>query len=140
MTAELIHLIDTQYMTNIRPTVDRYTTDSWPLYLRQLTALSPTVDRCTTEILPTLDRYSGRYIDRHSADSWSLHRPTTERLSTDYQPKGDRLSTGCRPVYRSSIDRLSTDISTAISVESTYVNMISVFFACHVEQALNRIL
>ena len=137
MTAELIHLIDTQYMTNIRPTVNL--------------SLSPTVDRCTTEIWPTLDRYSGRYIDRHSADSWSLHRPTTERLWTDYQPKVDRLSTncrltvnrlstGCRPIYRSSIDRLSTDISTAISVESTYVNMISVFFACHVEHALNRIL
>ena len=35
-------------------------------------------------------------------------------------PTIDRLSTDTRPIYRSSIDRLSTDMSTAMSTEATY--------------------
>ena len=41
-----------------------------------------------------------------------------------YTSQGDRLSTNYRPLYRSSVDRLSTAISTAMSsdrsVDTTY--------------------
>ena len=45
------------------------------------------------------------YIHLYSADSWSLYRPTVDRLLTDWRPTVDQLSTDCRP----SIDRVSTD-------------------------------
>ena len=66
------------------------------------------------------DLYIDRYIDRLSTDC----RPTVDRQSIDY-----------RPIYRSTIGRqptdLSTDISVDVSVESAAVNMILVFSSCH---------
>ena len=63
------------------------------------------------------DLYIDRYIDRLSTDC----RPTVDRQSIDY-----------RPIYRSTIGRqptdLSTDISVDVSVESAAVNMILIFF------------
>ena len=57
-----------------------------------------------------------RNIDRYSADSLSLSRPTGGRISTDSRPTVDRHSTACRSTidrlsidYRSTIDRLSID-------------------------------
>ena len=69
---------------------------------------------------PTYDRYSVevrlRNIDRYSADSLSLSRPTGGRISTDSRPTVDRHSTACRSTVhrlstdsRSTIDRLSID-------------------------------
>ena len=34
-----------EHLTDIRTTVDQYTTDSWLIYHRQLTDISPTYDR-----------------------------------------------------------------------------------------------
>ena len=64
--------------------------------------MSPTYDRWSVEV-------RRRNIDRYSADSLSHDLLTIDRLSTDY-----------RPLYRPSVDRLPTAISTAISVETTY--------------------
>ena len=55
-------------------------------------------------------------IDRLSTDYRPLYRPTVDRVSTEYRPSVDRLSTECRP----TIDRVSTAISTDISVEITH--------------------
>ena len=61
-----------------------------------------------------------RNIDRYSADSLSHYRPTIDRLSTDYRPTVDRLSTDYRPTVDRYIDRLSTAMSTDISVDITH--------------------
>ena len=36
--------------TDIRPTADQYTTDSWPIYHQQLTDTPPRYDRLSTDI------------------------------------------------------------------------------------------
>ena len=46
----------------MRPTVDRYATDSWPIYHRQLTDTPPTVDRHITDSWPI--------YHRHMTDIW----------------------------------------------------------------------
>ena len=69
-------------MTDIRTTVDRYTTHSWPIYHRHMT---DSKSRCVVEI---------------SNDTWPIVYLTIDRLSTDYRPTIDRLSTDCRPLYR----------------------------------------
>ena len=146
------------------PTVDRYATDSWPTYHRQLTDIPPTYDRYSVEVRL-------RNIDRYSADSLSLSRPTGGRISTDSRPTVDRHSTACRSTvhrlstdsrstidrlsidyrptidrlstdYRSTIDRyidrLSTDIAVDIAVDITSplptVNMIQQFYILQISQ------
>ena len=44
-------------------------------------------------------------LHRVSTDYRPLYRPTVDRVSTDYRPSVDRVSTDCR----SSVDRLSTE-------------------------------
>ena len=80
-------------------THDWYSNDSWPIYHRQLTDIPPTVDRYITDIWPIVGRGASRPIVY----------PTLDWLSTDY-----------RPLYRPSVDRLSTAISTDRSVDTTY--------------------
>ena len=89
----------------MRPTVDRYATDSWPTYHQQLTDITPTYDRYSVEV-------RWRSIDRYSGDTLSLCRPNIDRLSTNSGPTLDGLSVDSRPtvdrltiVYRSTIDR-----------------------------------
>ena len=124
----------------MRPTVDRYATDSWPICHRQLTDIPPTADRYTTDswptyhrqltdIPPTYDRYSvemrRRNIDRYSADGLSLWVPNVGRRSLDSRPPLDRQSADGRSTdgrlssdCRSTVDQLSTAIvSTAIAVD-----------------------
>ena len=97
-------------LTDIRPTVDRYTTDSWPICHRHMT---DSRSRCVVEI---------------STDTRSIVYPTIDWLSTDGRPTIDRLSTDYRLLHRPSVDRLSTAISTAIStdrsVDTTYSKQI----------------
>ena len=85
-------------MTDIRTTVDRYTTDSWPIYHRQFTDIPPTVDWYTTDSWPI--------YHRHMTDSKS--RCVVE-ISTDTRPivflTIDRLSTDCWPTIDRYIDR-----------------------------------
>ena len=69
-------------LTDIRPTVDRYTTDSWPICHRHMTDIR---SRCVVEI---------------STDNRPIVYPTIDWLSTDGRPTVDRLSTDYRPLYR----------------------------------------
>lgn len=79
--------------TDIGPTADRYTTNSWPMYHRELIDTPPRYDRLSTDIAVDV-----------SADSWSQYRPIIGLLSNDI-----------------SVEYLPTlDIWTAISVASTY--------------------
>ena len=70
---------------------------------------------------PTIDRYIGRLsvdyrsaIDRLSVDI----RPTVDRQSTDSRPMHHpictHLSVECRPIYRSTIGRQSTDYRSIV--------------------------
>ena len=103
------------HTTDIRTTVDRYTTDSSPIYHRHMTdSKSRCVVKISTDTRPivylTIDRLSTDYrptIDRLSTD----YRPTIDRLSTDCRPTIDRLSTDCRPLYRPLCRPLSRPIS-----------------------------
>ena len=92
--------ISTDISIDYRPTLDRY--------IQRLSSdYRPSVDRPSTECRPITDRY----ID---------YRPTIDRyidrLSTECRPSIERVSTECRP----TIDRVSTAISTDISVGITH--------------------
>ena len=78
----------------MRPTADRYATDSWPTYHWQLTDIPPTYDRYSVEVCR-------RNIDRYSADGLSLCRPTVDHLSIDSRSTGERLALDSR----STVDR-----------------------------------
>ena len=105
----------------MRPTVDRYATDNWPTYHRQLADIQPTYDRYSVEMCrplyrPPVDRLSvdvavdtRSIVGRLSIDS----RPSVDRQSTECRSSVDRVSIECRP----SVDRLSTATSTAIAVD-----------------------
>ena len=95
----------------------------------------PSVDRPSTECWPITDWYIGqestnywRSVREKSAKCWwsiGVRKAISaeiqlERLSTDYQPCLDRVSTDYRRLYRPSVDRLSTAISTDRSVDTTY--------------------
>ena len=125
---DLTHVTDTWHMTDIRPTVDQYTTDSWPIYHRQLTNITPTRDRYLMEMRL-------QNVNWHSADSWLLYWPTIawlstdiwltiNWLSTDYQPTIDRLSAD---IYRSTIDRLPI-YRSIYRLRLPTVNMIRIVF------------
>ena len=94
-------------MTNIRPTVDQYTTDSWPIYHRQSTDTPPGYDRLSTDTVVDISTQTRPIVSRY-----------IDQLSTDYRRTIGQLS-NCRPIYRSSINWLSTDIDR-LSVESAY--------------------
>ena len=106
------------------PTIDRVSTNYWPIHRSSIDQPSTkyrrsvgeksakcrwtksyigrhtsgtTIGRVSTECRPT--------IDRLSTDYRPLYRPTVDRVSTEYRPSVDRLSTDCRP----SVDRLSTE-------------------------------
>ena len=64
----------------------------------------------------SVDIFIGRQSTDISVDISVDYRPTIGGLSADYRWTIGRLSVDCRPIYRSAIGRLSTDIST----ESTY--------------------
>ena len=66
----------------------------------------------------------------YSADGLSHDRLTIDRLSTDCRTTIDRLSTEYRPLYRPSVDRLSTAISTDRSVDTTYSKQDPFIFVC----------
>ena len=72
----------------------------------------PCLDRVSTHYRPTIDRY----IDRLSTEC----RRSIDRLSTEYRPTVDRLSTDYRESVDRYIDRLSTAMSTDISVDITH--------------------
>ena len=89
-----------------RPTIDRVSTNYWPIHWSSIDQLSA---KC---------RWTKSYIGRDTSGT------TIDRVSTECRPTIDRLSTGCRPSidrlsteYRPTIDRVSTAISTAMSTD-----------------------
>ena len=122
--------------SDYRPSVDRPSTERWPITDRYIGEVSTNYRRSVGEVSVKyqwtksyIDRdTSGTTIDRVSTEC----RPTIVRVSTDYQPTIDRyidrVSTDYRPTidrvstyYRPSVDRLSTAIATDRSVDTTYV-------------------
>ena len=95
-------LIFERQLTDIPPTVDWYTTDSWPIYHRHM---SDSKSRCVVEISTDARPIVYPTLDWLSTGCW----PTIDRLSTDYRPTVDLLSIA-----------ISTAISTDISVDITY--------------------
>ena len=112
-----------------RPTIDRVSTNYWPIHRSSIDQLSTnyrrsvdevsakcrwtksyigrdtsgtTIDRVSTECGPTIDRLSTDY--RPTAMSTDC-RPSVDQVSTECRPSIDRLSTECRP----TIDRVSTE-------------------------------
>ena len=93
-----------------QPSVDRPSTESWPITDWYISQESTNYRRSVREKSAKC-RWS---IGVRKALSAEIH---LERLSTDYQPFLDRVSTDYRPLYRPSVDRLSTAISTDWSVD-----------------------
>ena len=96
-----------------RPSVDRPSTERWPITDRYIGEVSTNYRRSVGEVLVNEKPYRPRHI-------WNDYRPCLDRVSSDYRPSLDRLSTDYQPLYRPSLDRLSTAISTDRSVDTTY--------------------
>ena len=94
--------------SDYRPSVDRPSTERWPITDRYIGEASTNYRRSVSEVSVKYrwtKSYIGRdtsgtTIDRVSTES----RPTIVRVSTDYRPTIDRVSTDYRPLYR-PIDR-----------------------------------
>ena len=129
-----------------RPTIDRVSTNYWPIHRSSIDQLSTNYRQSVGEVLakcrpkvgevsmneklyrprhiwidywPCLDWVSTHYrptIDRYIDRLSTECRLSVNRVSTDCQPSVDRLSTKCRP----TIDQVSTAISTDISVNITH--------------------
>ena len=89
-------------MTDIRPTVEWCTTNSWPICHQHMT---DSQSRCVVEISTNTRPIVYPTIDWLLSDC----QLTIEWLSTDCRPTIDWLSTGSRPLYRPSLGRVSTD-------------------------------
>ena len=112
-------LKQTKVLTDIPPTVDRYSADNqWSAYRPSVAAISTEISAdsrpiCRLSLGRYLGWYIGRYVDR---------RHISVDISTDTRPI-------CRPTYRSTlgwyVDRyiggvsvdMSTEMSTDLSVE-----------------------
>ena len=147
-------LICDRQLTDMRPTVDRYATDSWPICHRQLTDMRPTVDRYTTDSWPTYQRQltdMPPIVDRHINDSWPIyHRHMTDIRSTAistasrYIDHQSAISTASRSTVdrrsgrqsidsRLTVDRHSIDSRSIVSKikerKQPYLNLIYFLFA-----------
>ena len=110
--------------SDYRPSVDRPSTERWPITDRYIGEVSTNYRRSVGEVSVNEKLFRPRHI-------WKDYRPCLDRVSSEYRPSLYRLSTDYRPLYRPSLDRLSTDyrpsvhrLSTAIStdrsVDTTY--------------------
>ena len=126
-----------------RPTIDRVSTNYWPIHRSSIGQLSTNYRRSMGEVSAKCRRsvgeksakcrWSKSYIGRDTSGT------TIDRVSTECRPTIDRLSsaisTDCRALYRPTVDRVSTEyrptvdrlstaistaISTDISVDSTH--------------------
>ena len=114
-----------------RPTIDRVSTNYWPIHRSSIDQLSTNYRRSVGEKSAKC-RWTKSYIGRDTSgttiDRVSIHyrptidrlrplyRPSVDQVSTEYRPSVDRVSTECRPSvdrvwtdYRPSVDRLSTE-------------------------------
>ena len=118
--------------SDYRPSVDRPSTERWPITDRYISEVSTNYRRSVGEVSVNEKLYRPRHI-------WNDYRPCLDRVSSDYRPSLYRLSTAIsaesRPTidqlstdYRPSVDRLSTAISTDRSVDTTYTGTWSADF------------
>ena len=98
--------------SDYRPSVDRPSTERWPITDRYISEVSTNYRRSVGEVSVNEKLYRPRHI-------WNDYRPCLDRVSSDYRPSLDRLSTGYRPLYWPSLDRLSTDYRSTIDWLST---------------------
>ena len=127
----MVFLLSSDY----RPSVDRPSTECWPITDRYIGEVSTNYRRgvggksvrCRWSIgeqkaisaethLERLSTVSRPSVVRLSSESQPTIDRYIDRVSTDYRPTIDWLSTECRP----SVDRPSTAISTDRSVDTTY--------------------
>ena len=102
-------------MTDIRPTVEWCTTNSWPICHQHMT---DSQSRCVVEISTNTRPIVYPTIDWLLSDcQLTIEWLSTDyrRLSTNYRLTVDRLSTAISTEFGPSVDRLSTAISTTIS-------------------------
>ena len=88
--------------TECRPITDRYIGQVSTNYRRSIGEVSAKCRRKVGEVSVNEKLYQPRHI-------WNDYRPCLDPLSTDY-----------RPLYRPTVDRLSTATSTDISVNITH--------------------
>ena len=95
--------------SDYRPSVDRPSTERWPITERYIGEIST---KCRWSIGERKAISAETHLERLS----TVSRPCVVRLSAESRPTIDQLSTD----YRPSVDRLSTAISTDRSVDTTY--------------------
>ena len=95
-----------------RPTIDRVSTNYWPIHRSSIDQLSAKCRRNVGEVSVNEKLYRPRHIwndyrpvsrpsvDPLSTDYRPLYRATVDRVSSDCRPSVDQLSTECRPLYR----------------------------------------
>ena len=93
--------------SDYRPSVDRPSTERWPITDRYIGEVSTNYRRSVGEVSVNEKLYRPRHI-------WNDYRPCLDRVSSDYRPSLDRLSTDYRPLYRPTIDRLSTEYRPSV--------------------------
>ena len=98
--------------SDYRPSVDRPSTERWPITDRYIGEVSTNYRRSVGEVSVNEKLYRPRHI-------WNDYRPCLDRVSSDYRPSLYRLSTDYRPLYRPSLDRLSTNYRPTIDLVST---------------------
>ena len=104
-----------------RPTIDRVSTNYWPIHRSSIDQLSTNYRQSVGEVSAKCRRSVGErkaiLAETHLERLSTVSRPSVDRLSTNYRPlcrpSVNRVSTECRP----SVDRVSTAISTAISTD-----------------------
>ena len=107
--------------SDYRPSVDRPSTERWPITDRYIGEVSTNYRRSVSEKLANcqwiISERKAISAETHLERLSTVSRPSVVRLSSEsrptidrplYRPSVDRLSTECRP----SVDRLSTAIST----------------------------
>ena len=106
--------------SDYRPSVDRPSTERWPITERNIGEVSTnyrqSVGEKSAKCRWSIGERKAISPETHLERLSTVSRPSVVRLSTDYRPSVDRVSTD----YRPNVDWLSTAISTDRSVDTTY--------------------
>ena len=98
--------------SDYRPSVDRPSTERWPITDRYIGEVSTNYRRSVREVSVNERLYRPRHI-------WNDYRSCLDRVSSHYRPSLDRLSTAISTESRPTIDRLSTECRPTIDRVST---------------------
>ena len=88
--------------SDYRPSVDRPSTECWPITDRYIGEVSTNYRRSVGEVSVNEKLYRPRHI-------WNDYRPCLDRVLSDYRPSLDRLLTAILIESRLTIDRLLTE-------------------------------